>query len=110
MPVSDLLSATGALVLVVGLIVLLRYGTRFVAARRPRAGATPLWLAGQLGLDNRRRLHLIQCGGAQVLLLTGGASDVMLPWPPPGAAPASDGLPGPGTERFPSGPAAGRVS
>ncbi len=86
MPVSDALSAAGALVLVVGSIFLLRYGSRFVASRRPRAAGTPLWLAGQLGLDGRRRLHLVQCGGSQVLLLTGGASDVMLPWPPSGAA------------------------
>lgn len=85
MPVSDLLSAAGALVLVLGAIVLLRYGSRFVAGRRPRAAGTPLWLAGQLGLDGRRRLHLVQCGGSQVLLLTGGASDVMIPWPPSGA-------------------------
>ena len=110
MPVSDLLSATGALVLVVGFIVLLRYGSRFVAAKRPRAANTPLWLAGQLGLDGRRRLHLIQCGGAQVLLLTGGASDVMLPWPPSGGAPAPDGLPDPGTGRFSPGPAPGHAS
>ncbi len=79
---SELLSTAGALVLVVGSIVLLRYGARFVAARRPRAGGVPLFLAGQLGLDGRRRLHLVQCGESQVLLLTGGASDVMLPWPP----------------------------
>ena len=85
MPISDLLSAAGALVLVLASIVLLRYGSRFVATRRPRAAGTPLWLAGQLGLDGRRRLHLVQCGGSQVLLLTGGASDVMLPWPPAGA-------------------------
>ncbi len=110
MPVSDILSATGALVLVIGFIVLLRYGTRFVAGKRPRAAGTPLWLAGQLGLDGRRRLHLIQCGGAQVLLLTGGASDVMLPWPPPGAGPASDSLPEARTERFSPRPAPGHVS
>jgi flagellar biogenesis protein FliO len=87
MPLSDILSATGALALVIGLIVLLRFGTRFIAARRPRNGATPLWLAGQLALDGRRRLHLVQCGASQVLLLTGGASDVMLAWPP-AASPA----------------------
>ncbi len=110
LPVSDLLSAAGALVLVVGCIVLLRYGTRFLATRRPRAAGTPLWLAGQLGLDGRRRLHLVQCGDAQVLLLTGGASDVMLPWPPAGAGAASDGLPDPGAGRFPPRSAPGRVS
>ena len=70
MPLSDLLSALGALALVIGLIVLLRFGARFVGR-------------GRLGLDNRRRLHLIRTEAGQVLVLTGGASDVMLPWPPP---------------------------
>ena len=110
MPVSDILSAAGALVLVVGSIVLLRYGTRFVAGRRPRAGGTPLWLVGQLGLDGRRRLHLVQCGGSQALLLTGGASDVMLAWPPSGAEPLGDILSDSGHGHVLSGVVPGRRS
>ena len=82
MPLTDLLSAFGALVLVLALIVLLRFGTRFLGAMRPHNAATPFRLAGQLGLDGRRRLQLVQCGDGQVLLLTGGASDIMLAWPP----------------------------
>jgi flagellar biogenesis protein FliO len=84
MPLPDLLSAFGALALVLGLIVLLRFGTRFVSTMRPNGAASPFRLVGQLGLDGRRRLQLVQCGTGQVLLLTGGSSDVMLAWPPQG--------------------------
>lgn len=81
MPMNDLLSATGALALVIGLIVLLRFGSRFVQSRRPHATSIQLRLTGQLALDGRRRLQLVQCGSGQVLLLTGGVTDIMLPWP-----------------------------
>ncbi|WP_419730307.1 hypothetical protein [Lichenicola sp.] len=86
MPMTDLLSAAGALALVIGLIVLLRFGSRFVGMGRLRPANTPLILAGQLALDGRRRLHLVGCGSGQVLVLTGGVTDVMLVWPqaPPG--------------------------
>lgn len=84
MPLPDLLSAIGALALVLGLIVLLRFGQRFLGSRRPRDAQTPLFLAGHLALDGRRRLHLVQCGTGQVLLLTGGATDMMIAWPQTG--------------------------
>ncbi len=88
MSLPDLLSAFGALALVLGLIVLLRFGNRFLASMRPHNASTPFRLVGQLGLDGRRRLHLVQCGSGQVLLLTGGTSDTMLVWPPqPGPLP-----------------------
>ncbi len=81
----DLLSAVGALALVLGMIVLLRYGVRLVGpAGRLRDSSAPLLVAGRLGLDNRRRLYLIEAGSGQVLVLTGGGSDVMLPLPPRG--------------------------
>ena len=80
---SDLLSALGALALVLGLIVLLRYGIRLVGpAGRLRDPSSPLLITGRLALDNRRRLYRIEAGAGQVLVLTGGASDVMLLWPP----------------------------
>ncbi len=87
MPISDLLSATGALALVIGLIVLLRFGARFVAPKPRSAGAPDLLLRGQIGLDGKRRLHLLRCAGSQVLVLTGGAGDVMVVLPPPSAEP-----------------------
>ncbi len=34
-------------------------------------------LRGTLRLDGRRRLHLVQVGGQQALVLTGGATDVI---------------------------------
>jgi flagellar biogenesis protein FliO len=42
--------------------------------------ATPgigIALQGTLRLDARRRLHLVQVGGQQALVLTGGATDVI---------------------------------
>lgn len=81
MPATDLLSAAGALALVIGLIVLLRFGTRFLGARHQFDTSASPRLAGQLTLDAKRRLHLVQCGSEQVLVLTGGANDIMLPWP-----------------------------
>jgi flagellar protein FliO/FliZ len=35
-----------------------------------------------IALDSRRRLHLVRCGGRQVLLLTGGGSDTVVGWVP----------------------------
>ena len=81
MPMTDLVSAAGALTLVIGLILLLRFGSRFVGAGRRHAATSTLTLAGQLALDGRRRLHLVSCGSGQVLVLTGGVTDVMLAWP-----------------------------
>ncbi len=85
MPLPDLLSALGALALVLGLIALLRYGARFVGPGRPGQASASLQVIGRLGLDNRRRLQLIRTEAGQVLVLTGGASDVMLAWPPQAA-------------------------
>lgn len=87
MRIADSLSVVAALALVVGLIVLIRVGARYVATRRPQNASTQLRSIGHLGLDGKRRLHLIQCGTGQVLLLTGGASDLMLPWPGPDHSP-----------------------
>ena len=77
-----LLSAFGALAVVLGLIALLRFGARYVVPARSRDPFASLLVTGSLGLDNRRRLYLVEAGTGQVLVLTGGASDVMLAWPP----------------------------
>jgi hypothetical protein len=42
-------------------------------------------LRGTLRLDSRRRLHLVEIGGRQALVLTGGVSDVIVCLPPPGS-------------------------
>jgi flagellar protein FliO/FliZ len=39
-----------------------------------------------IALDPRRRLHLVRCDGRHVLLMTGGAQDLVVGWlGPPGA-------------------------
>ena len=38
-----------------------------------------LALTETIGLDARRRLHLVRCDGRDILVLTGGGQDVMLP-------------------------------
>ena len=52
---------------------------RFAGARLS-AGLDPAApvLRGSLALDSRRRLHLIEAHGQAVLVLTGGATDVMV--------------------------------
>ena len=82
----DLLSALGALALVLGLIVLLRFGARFIGPGRPADPSAAPRIAGRLVLDGKRRLYLVEAGTGQALVLTGGASDVLLPWPQHGEA------------------------
>jgi flagellar protein FliO/FliZ len=48
-------------------------------ARRPASGGV-LAVQDVLALDARRRLHLIKCNDRRVLLLTGGAQDIVVGW------------------------------
>jgi flagellar protein FliO/FliZ len=48
---------------------------------RPRPGQT-LSLQESIALDPRRRIHLVRCGQRQVMLLTGGAQDLVIGWIP----------------------------
>ena len=83
MSVHDILTTMTALAAVIVMILLARFGTRFIGLvpRRGAAGGA-LSLLATLPLDQRRRLTLVGCGGRQVLLLTGGSSDVVLGWLP----------------------------
>ena len=89
MPAHDILTAITSLAAVIAVILLVRYGTRLAGAL-PRRGAAQGRLAveASLAVDPRRRLTLVRCDGHQVLLLTGGPSDVLLGWLPQGAAQA----------------------
>jgi flagellar protein FliO/FliZ len=84
-----ILTASGALVGVLGLIAvsagLMRRGLLVprgvLAAWAPRpATDRRLALRETMALDNRRRLHLVQCGDRQVVVLTGGAQDLVVGW------------------------------
>jgi flagellar protein FliO/FliZ len=76
----DILVAILALGGVLALIGLTQRLLRHGGALRPASGGR-LRLVESLAIDPRRRLVLAQLDGRDVLLLTGGASDVLLPWP-----------------------------
>jgi flagellar protein FliO/FliZ len=85
--ITSVLTVVVALVAVLGLIWLAGRAARFGGmARRPATGGL-LSVQDVLALDARRRLHLIKCDERRVLLLTGGAHDVVVGWldrePPP---------------------------
>ncbi len=64
-------------------LVLVALAARLVRMRgwNPRPGAGKmLSVQESVALDSRRRLHLVQCGQRQVLLLTGGTQDVVVGW------------------------------
>jgi flagellar biogenesis protein FliO len=70
--------AVAALVAVLAMIVL---AGRVARLRTGQAGGSPaLRLRATLALDTRRRLHLVETDSGQVLVLTGGGSDRLLPW------------------------------
>lgn len=78
---TSILTAVAALIAVLALIWLAGRAARFGGmARRPAAGGGSLAVQDVLALDARRHLHLIRCDGRRVLLLTGGAQDVVVGW------------------------------
>jgi hypothetical protein len=81
-----LLRAIASLFAVVVLAVLAGRLAR-ARLRLPAQQSGALRLQATLALDTRRRLHLVQTETGRVLILTGGAADCLLPWPPPGATP-----------------------
>lgn len=77
---TSILTAIAALVAVLALIWVAGRIARFGGmARRPVSGGV-LAVQDVLALDARRRLHLISCDRRRVLLLTGGAQDVVVGW------------------------------
>jgi flagellar protein FliO/FliZ len=77
------LVALAALGFVLGLIWAIQRVVRtgFLARALPSQTAGGRLRVHQvLVLDARRRLHLVHCDGRDVLLLTGGSSDVVVGW------------------------------
>ena len=68
-----------------GVIALIAAAARFLQSGgwrpQPRAGRI-LVVRESISLDPRRRVHLIQFGQKQVVLLTGGGQDVVIGWMP----------------------------
>jgi flagellar protein FliO/FliZ len=67
---------TGVLVLILAATRLMQFG---LWRTQPRQSRT-LVLRESIALDPRRRVHLVQCGQRQVILLTGGGQDVVIGW------------------------------
>ncbi len=67
----------------IGVLALIGTATRLFQfslwRTQPRPGRT-LILRESIALDPRRRIHLVQCGERQVILLTGGGQDVVIGW------------------------------
>jgi flagellar protein FliO/FliZ len=77
---NSILTAAGALLAVLGLIWLAgRLARSGGMARRP-AGGGCLAVQDVVALDARRRLLVVRCGERRVLLLTGGAQDLVVGW------------------------------
>ena len=68
-----------------GIVALIVAATRIYRSGMWRArfphGRT-LVLRESIALDPRRRVHLVQCGPRQVILLTGGGQDLVIGWMP----------------------------
>lgn len=78
---ATLLTALAALAGVVAALALLLRGLR--AAGLGRAAGRRLAVEEAVALDARRRLVLARCDGRGLLLLVGGAQDVVVGWLPP---------------------------
>jgi flagellar protein FliO/FliZ len=81
-----LLTTAGGLALALALVLLVARLARAFgfasAGGSVRMGAgleRRLTLSETIALDTRRRLHLVRCDGRDILVLTGGGQDVMLP-------------------------------
>lgn len=83
---DTILPAVGALAAVVALVLMAGRAARITGlaragiARRGTGQTQRLLLRDTLALDRVRRLHVIQCDGREVLLLTGGTTDVVVGW------------------------------
>ncbi len=89
---SSLVTAVAALAVVLALVWAGARVARLSGLAPRPAGGRLLALRDSLALDSRRRLLVVRCGARDVVLLTGGAQDLLVGWldPPAGGAPAPD--------------------
>jgi flagellar protein FliO/FliZ len=75
-----ILLVLGALVGVVVLIGIVARFFQFLGGRAQSRPGRTLILRESIAIDPRRRIHLVQCGQRQVILLTGGGQDLIIGW------------------------------
>jgi flagellar biogenesis protein FliO len=77
---ATILTAAGALAAVLALIWLAGRLARFGGIAQRPTGNRVLAVQDTLLLDQRRRLYLVSCEQRRVLLLVGGAQDLVIGW------------------------------
>jgi flagellar protein FliO/FliZ len=77
-PAATLIGAAAALAVVLGALALVLRGLR--AAGLARGAGRRLAVEEAVPLDSRRRLVLARCDGRPLLLMVGGAQDVVVGW------------------------------
>ena len=77
---SIVMSAAGILIGVIVLILGAAKLYRFSGWKTQSRSDRTLVLRESIALDPRRRVHLVQCGQRQVVLLTGGGQDLLIGW------------------------------
>ena len=80
MTVQPILLVIGALLGVLALIGAAARLFQFSLWRSQPQPGRLLVLRESIALDPRRRIHLVQCGQRQVVLLTGGGQDLVIGW------------------------------
>ena len=94
---NTVLSATAALCVVLGLVLLAARAARWLGLGRPappRARSQQRLAAeASLPLDRVRTVHIIRCDGRELAVLTGGPADVLLGWLPDQPVPAPRAVP-----------------
>ncbi len=79
---NSLFTAVAALVVVLALVWLGARAARMTGLAPRPAGTRLLALRDTIALDSRRRLLVVRCGARDVVLLTGGAQDLVAGWLP----------------------------
>jgi flagellar biogenesis protein FliO len=79
----ELAVSIGGLILTIGLLFAARPLIRRLGPMHRANAPHRLSIAATLPLDRTRKLTLVQVDGHHALILTGGASDQLFPWPAP---------------------------
>jgi flagellar protein FliO/FliZ len=81
-PFTTALTALAALAVVLGLVWLASRAARWGGLAPRPSGGRRIVVQDALAIDARRRLTLVRCDDRTVLLLTGGAQDLVVGWLP----------------------------